>query len=361
MRPQHPEYALLEKALVTLQAERDKGGWSRVPAVTRGTKVTPEPVPLRRRLAAEGHLTGAAASSLSPELTPDDEAGVRSFQALHQLRATGVVDPPTLAAMNVSIDDRIEQVGLNLERWRWMPDDLGERHFLVNIPYFHLIAREHGRRVMDVRVVVGKSDTRTPMFSSTMTTVVFSPYWNIPDSIVVGETAPAALRDPQYLDRNGIEILDLSRKGAPPVDAAAVDWSDAARLKRLAFRQRPGPGNALGRVKFLFPNPFDVYLHDTPADSLFARPSRAFSHGCVRVEEPEALAKYVLRGYAGWDDARILAAMHAGVERHVRLTQSIPVHIVYFTTWVDESGGLHFQPDIYGYDAVQAAHGRAVS
>jgi murein L,D-transpeptidase YcbB/YkuD len=231
-----------------------------------------------------------------------------------------------------------------------MPDDLGEQHLLVNVPYFHLVAREKGDAVKDIRVVVGTPANKTPIFSSEMQTVVFSPYWNIPDSIVEGETAPAVARDPAYLAKNNIEILDMSDANKR-VDHSSVDWDDEDQLKHLAFRQLPGPGNALGHVKFLFPNKFDVYLHDTPADKLFARPGRAFSHGCVRVEEPEALAKYVLRGYSEWDDARILEAMHSGVEKHVKLKQSIPVHIVYFTAWVDEKGGLHFQQDIYGYDA----------
>ena len=234
-----------------------------------------------------------------------------------------------------------------------MPDDLGDRHLLVNIPYFHVVARENGKPVMDIRVVVGKPDQKTPVFSGEMQTVVFSPYWNIPDSIVEGETAPAVARDPAYLERNNIEILRMSKSGATPIDSASVDWDDESQLRQLAFRQRPGPGNALGRVKFLFPNEYDVYLHDTPSDSLFARPGRAFSHGCVRVEEPEALAKYILRGYSEWDDDRILEAMHSGVEKHVKLTASVPVHIVYFTAWVDDKGGLHFQPDIYGYDSKQ--------
>jgi murein L,D-transpeptidase YcbB/YkuD len=185
--------------------------------------------------------------------------------------------------------------------------------------------------------------------------VVFSPYWNIPDSIVEGETAPAVARDPAYLAKNNIEILDTGKGGATPVDFASVNWDDPAQLKHLAFRQRPGASNALGHVKFLFPNEFDVYLHDTPADALFARPGRAFSHGCVRVEEPEALAKYVLRGDPDWDDAKILEAMNAGVEKSVKLQEKIPVHIVYFTAWVDENGGLHFQPDVYHYDADQAS------
>ena len=331
IRPRHPEYAALQDALVKLQGQREKGGWSAVPSAKSGSgRARPTIVALRQRLAAGGHLSAAAASNTSARYTSDDETAVRAFQALHALSATGVADPATLSAMNVPIDDRIRQVELNLERWRWMPDDFGAQHLFVNIPYFHLVARENGKAVKDIRVVVGKPANKTPIFSSDMATVVFSPYWNIPDSIVEGETAPAVARDPAYLAKN--------------------DWDDAEQLKHLAFRQRPGPGNALGRVKFLFPNEFDVYLHDTPSDDLFARPGRAFSHGCVRVEEPEALAKYILRGDQDWDDARILEAMQSGVETHVRLKAAIPVHIVYFTAWVDDNGGLHFQPDVYGYD-----------
>ena len=216
------------------------------------------------------------------------------------------------------------------------------------------MARENGKAVLDMRVIVGKGDShKTPIFSSEMTTVVFSPSWNIPDSIAKAETAPAMARDPGYLSRNNIEIR--SEAGAAPVDSSSVDWSDPQAVRQLAFRQRPGPGNALGNVKFLFPNDFNVYLHDTPNDSLFARTIRALSHGCVRVEEPEVLASYILRGYPEWDDQRIVDAMRAGVEKHVKLNEAVPVHIVYFTSWVDDDGRLRFQPDVYGYDAKQAA------
>jgi murein L,D-transpeptidase YcbB/YkuD len=281
---------------------------------------------------------------------PASAAEIRVFQEHHAIKTTGRMDAATRAAMAVPLDDRIHQVVVNLERWRWMPDDLGARHLLVNIPYYHLMARENGAVVKDIRVVVGKPGHETPIFSDEMETVVFSPYWNIPDTIVEGETAPAQVKDPRYLARNNIEILQVSESGAEPVDPSKVDWDDAEALKQLAFRQRPGPGNALGHVKFLFPNSHNVYLHDTPADALFARTGRAFSHGCVRVEEPEALAQYLLRDDATWDLASIRAAMASGVEKHVRLSTVLPVHIVYFTAWVDDKKGLHFQPDVYGYD-----------
>ena len=333
VRPPHAEYAALQKALDDLIGQREKGGWVKVPTARSESE-------LRQRLQMSGHLKEGR----------DLLAAVKSFQELHSIAATGVVDDKTLAAMNVPLDWRIQQVAINLQRWRWMPDELGERHFLVNIPYFHLVARESGKPVLDIRVVVGKPGNNTPIFSEDMETVVFSPYWNIPDTIAENETAPAVARDPGYLARQGIEVLRVSSSGTETLSASDVDWDNPASLKGLAFRQGPGDGNELGHVKFLFPNPHNVYLHDTPADSLFAKPGRAFSHGCVRVEEPEMLAKYVLKGYSDWSDEAIFAAMRSGVEKHVRLKQTIPVYIAYFTAWVDENGGLHFQPDVYGYD-----------
>jgi murein L,D-transpeptidase YcbB/YkuD len=237
-----------------------------------------------------------------------------------------------------------DQIALNLERWRWMPDDLGTRYIVVNIPSFHLEAHENG-----------KPDHKTPVFSDLMTTTVFSPYWNVPDSIVEGETAPAAARDAGFLTRNNIEILRLSKSGATPVDPSTVDWDNPEELKALAFRQKPGASNALGHVKFLFPNPYDVYLHDTPADALFARAGRAFSHGCVRVEAPEVLARWVLEDSPEWTDEKIVEAMHAGEEERVTLRQTIPVHIVYFTAWADDAGSVRLVPDVYGYDATQSS------
>ena len=253
-------------------------------------------------------------------------------------------------------DDRIRLLALNLERWRWLPDDLGPRHILVNVPEFHLAVRESGRNVLEMKVVVGEAEAarRTPIFSSEIDTVVFSPYWNVPESIVEGETAPAVARDPSFLDRNNIEILRRSKGKTEIVDPGDVDWDDEEELKELLFRQRPGPGNALGHVKFLFPNPYHVYLHDTPADSLFGRRGRALSHGCVRLEQPEALAQYVLRGSTEWDAERIRTAMYSGEEKPVTLEEKIPVHIVYFTAWPKAGGGFDAWPDVYGLDAKQA-------
>ncbi len=308
---------------------------------------------LRARLTASGDL--GAASVTGNRFDRPLERAVRVFQEHQGLAPTGRLEPKTVAALNVPLGTRIGQVALNLERWRWLPDDLGARHFRVNIPYFHLEAYEQGRVVLDIRAVVGKPGNETPIFSERMTHVVLSPYWNIPPNIATDETMPAAWADPDFLDRQNIEVVRVSDKQAAVVDTSTLDWSDDQLLAGLRFRQRPGAGNALGFVKFVFPNKYDVYVHDTPADALFSRLGRAFSHGCVRVEEPMELAKYVLRDQPRWTPEAISTAMHAGTETHVKLREAIPIHIVYFTSWVDANGGLHFRDDVYGLDAKQAA------
>jgi murein L,D-transpeptidase YcbB/YkuD len=366
LRPKHPEYGHLQKALADLYAIQKKGAWPRVAAKALKPGASGPPVDaMRQRLAATGFLKTTepappsggqpqTGQSQAPAVTYDEDVktAVKAFQDHHGLAPTGVADAATIAAMNVPIGARIVQLASNLERWRWVPDDLGARHILINIPSYRLFARENGKTALTMKVVVGKADGRhhTPVFSAPMTSVIFSPHWNIPDSIVEGETVPSLAKDPNFLAKNNIEILRSTKDGTSAVDPSAVDWGNPDELKRLAFRQKPGPGNALGHVKFHLENPFDIYMHDTPADSLFARAGRAFSHGCVRLEEPEAMAKYVLRDFPEWDDAQIRAAEHSGVEKAVKLKEPIPVHIVYFTAWVDEGGGVHLLPDVYRLD-----------
>ena len=222
---------------------------------------------------------------------------------------------------------------------------------IVNVPAFHLDAIESGRSVLGMKVVVGKKDNPTPVLIDEMTSIVFSPYWNIPPDIVQKETLPHALKDAAYLDKNNIEIVRATSDAAP-VDARSIDWNDAEAAAKLRFRQKPGAGNSLGLVKFVFPNHFNVYLHDTPAQALFDRIERDFSHGCVRVERPMELAKYVLRDQPSWTDEKIDAAMHAGSERSVPLKQPIPIYLVYFTAW-EENGAAKFADDVYGYDRKQ--------
>jgi murein L,D-transpeptidase YcbB/YkuD len=243
---------------------------------------------------------------------------------------------------------RIRAIELNLERWRWLPESFGERHIVVNVPTFTLNAVD-GDRALTMRVVAGEKENPTPIFSDQMTTVVFSPYWNIPATIARKETIPAVLRDPDYLYENDLEVV----RGTRVLDPRTVDWTDDDPDFRI--RQRPGSRNSLGHVKFMFPNKFDVYLHDTPADSLFRRVQRDFSHGCVRVEKPEELAAWVLSGQEGWTPEKIHAAMYSGREQHVAVKRKVPVFIVYQTVWVDGDGKVHFAGDVYGHDARQIA------
>jgi murein L,D-transpeptidase YcbB/YkuD len=244
-----------------------------------------------------------------------------------------------------------DRIRMNLERWRWMPREFGDPHILVNVPAYQLQVIDGGSPVLSMRVIVGAPDTPTPLFSDDMTYVVFSPYWNIPESIIREETLPRLAEDPDYLGRNNIEVVDASGE---PVDASDVDWADETTAKQLRFRQAPGPENALGLVKFIFPNHFSVYLHDTPTDSLFNRDRRALSHGCIRVESPVALAEYVLHDKAQWTPERIRTAMVGEREQAVRLRKPIPVHIGYWTAWVAADGSVTYFDDPYGLDRRQA-------
>lgn len=269
----------------------------------------------------------------------------------HALQAV-LADPDRLEASGR--DDAAAVVAANMERWRWVPDDFGARHFFVNIPAFTLVARNNNIDDLTMRVVVGKAGTNeTPILSSRISSLVFSPSWNIPASIVMKETVPSILRDPNYLVKHGIDALRSSGNGYARVDPATLAGATASELKRMLYRQRPGPDNALGQVKFPFPNEHDVYLHDTPADATFGRVMRALSHGCVRLEQPEVLAAYALAnedGDAGWTDARIRRAMSSGREQFVKLPAPISVHLVYFTASVNPRGELVFLNDIYNLD-----------
>jgi murein L,D-transpeptidase YcbB/YkuD len=253
---------------------------------------------------------------------------------------------------------RAEVLRMNMERWRWAPRDLGERYILVNVPAYMMQVMEGTSPTLAMRVIVGGPKNQTPLFSDEMSYIVFSPYWNIPPDILKNETLPRVAKDPEFLVRNNIEVVGTS--GEDELDPSAVDWSDPEATRGLRFRQRPGADNALGLVKFIFPNHFNVYLHDTPGDQLFFKEKRALSHGCVRVEDPVALARYVLGDRAEWTDERIRTAMNAGTERTVTLKEKLPVHIGYWTAWVEADGKtVTFTDDPYGIDQ-QHARARGV-
>lgn len=299
--------------------------------------------------AAAETATDAVADATDNDLFDADvKAAVLAFQGSNGLHPDGVVGPRTLLALNAVSDDgmAVSDIVANLERWRWMPRELGAFHIFVNIPEFKARLFRDGAQVYETRVVVGKSSNQTPVFSDTMDHVIVNPYWNVPYSIASEELLPSIAADPSYLARKNYEVV----AGGRVISAGAVDWA-SVNLRSVRIRQRPGGGNALGQIKFMFPNRHSVYLHDTPSKSLFARPSRAFSHGCVRVQDPFDFADALLQLDPNWNAAK-LKAMVGGSEKRVDLTKSVPVHLAYFTAFVDEAGKLQRRPDIYGHNAV---------
>jgi len=352
LAPPAPQYVGLKTQLARYREIARTGGWPSIPdapALVTGSRHPAVPA-IRRRLAITGDIKSSDQSS---DLYDDAvAAAVRVFQARHGLEPDGKYTKAVAAAMNVPVDARIAQIEFNMDRWRWMPNELGDRYLIVNIPAFRVDAVEHGRSVLGMRVVAGTKENPTPVLFDTLKYVVFSPYWNIPPDIADKETVPHALKDPAYLDKNNIEVVRGSGANATVVDPTTIDWNEGTEGVR--FRQKPGRGNSLGLVKFVFPNHFNVYLHGTPSQSLFERIERDFSHGCVRLERPADLAQYVLRDQPEWTRERIESAMEAGTEQTVNLKTPLPVYLVYFTAW-EEGGAIHFRQDVYGHDRRQRA------
>ncbi|MGH7681518.1 MAG: L,D-transpeptidase family protein, partial [Candidatus Eiseniibacteriota bacterium] len=320
----------------------------------------PRVAALRARLAASGDLKP---SNRDGNVFDNNVAkAVIRFQVRFGRDPDGLVDAIELAELNVSAEERLRQIELNMERWRWLPRELGDRYLLVNIPEYKLRVREGGREVLEMRVVVGKALSATPVFSDEMTEVVVNPTWDVPPSIAEGEIVPAVREDKEYLAKHALRAFVRSSKDAPTeVDPGSVHWSDTTETQKLKFVQDAGDSNSLGRIKFLFPNQFDVYLHDTPAGHLFSLEDRSFSHGCVRVEDPTRLAGYVLRGLPESNPDRLQELIESGETKTIRVPKPLPVHIVYFTAFVDNDGSVGFREDIYGIDQdlIEELRGRA--
>jgi murein L,D-transpeptidase YcbB/YkuD len=292
------------------------------------------------------------------ELPPSDTAGnrfdsslmnaIKVFQRTHGLEPNGQISAQTLDHLNIPLQMRIEKIVVNLERSRWVPAHPRGEYITVNIPEFIMRAYAADTLAWESRVVVGKSSTQTVIFNGDLKYVVMAPYWNIPSSIIAHEILPACQRNPGYINSHNMEVVGASGKAINP---SAVNWSSyTGRNFPYIIRQKPGPRNSLGLVKFLFPNEYNIYLHDTPSKSLFDEEQRSFSHGCIRVSEPFKLAQWLLRNDSAWPPEKIKATMNGGKETYVTLNKTVPVFIGYFTCFVTQDGKLNLRDDIYGRD-----------
>lgn len=399
-QPQQNEYARLKGALAHYRSLAEGGGWDPIPegeTLKEGMR-DPRVPALRQRLLLLGDLepkesqadsaraTAAvdsagdevelpqAESTMAPpkdELPADAEtavgppeeiytpvlvAALKRFQHRHGLTEDGVVGPKTLEALNVPVEKRIEQMVMNMERRRWMPDDRGNRYIFVNLANFDAKLVDGLDTVFHTKVVVGAPYHRTPVFSDVMTYMEINPVWNVPESIARKELLPKIQEDPNYLAESNYTLLMSWDQNAPKVDPQSINWSEiTASSFPFRIRQEAGENNALGRIKFMFPNQFNIYLHDTPARSLFARTERAFSHGCIRVAKPLELAAAVLKGQGDWNLERVAEAVESGVTQRVNLERPLPVHLTYITAWVNKDGTVHFRNDIYGRDKLLAS------
>jgi murein L,D-transpeptidase YcbB/YkuD len=321
----------LQKSLEQYNSIQKAGGWPAIRADKKfymkgqsGAAVKQ----LKQRLRATGEFASGDSSAL---FTPELADAVKKVQHCFGFTQNGVVDARLIKVLNVPVEERIRQLMANLDRLQKMPPAAEGTRLVVNIPEYRLYVYEGAQLQFDMEIVVGSETNRTVIFTDEITHVVFSPYWNVPPPIVANEILPAMEKDPGYLSRNDYEETGYEN-GLPVI------------------RQRPGPKNSLGGVKFVFPNKHNIYLHDTPVKGLFRLPKRAFSHGCIRLAQPARLAEYLLRNIPGWTTEKIKKAMKAGKEQWVELRLPVPVSLTYFTAWVDEDGMLHLREDIYGLD-----------
>jgi murein L,D-transpeptidase YcbB/YkuD len=378
--PDHPGFVGLRDALRRYQQIAASGGWPTVPkgpVLTVGEAGDADRLrALARRLHAEGFLQqippayaapgaapaaspgAAAAASSQPRaanagqlpFTPELSEAVKRFQRTRTLKVDGNLGPETQEELNVPIGKRLEQLALNVERWRWVPDSFGDRAVVVNIPAYELAVQEGGHTVETMAVVVGEEGWETPVFADEIEYVEINPFWNVPPSILKDEVLPAVQRDPGYLAAHDMEVVEGQQDDSPRVSDSMVHA--AAEGGNVRVRQRPGPKNPLGQIKFMFPNTHNIYLHDTPADHLFSEPDRVASHGCIRLERPLDLGARLLGG--SWSVQRLQSEIASGERQTVSLDQKVPVYLTYFTAAVQPDGTLEMYEDVYGIDAAHA-------
>ncbi|MGD8576663.1 MAG: L,D-transpeptidase family protein, partial [Thiohalophilus sp.] len=348
LAPPHAGYRWLRDALAEYRKLARQGGW---PSIETDVSLEygqhhPAVAVLRERLRAEGDLT------LRPVRSAEyfDQAlkyAVERFQVRHGLKMDGVVGRKTRDAMNVPISTRIEEIRLNMERWRWLPRNLGQSYVMVNTAGYELLVFEHGEPAFGMSIISGKPERPTPVIQGTIHSIVLNPDWTLPRTIVFEDMLPQQQRNPRYFSTHGIRVYRNDRE----VDPAKVDWSSLDKDNfPYVLRQDPGPGNPLGRIKFMFGNNFDVYLHDTPKRRLFEKSMRALSSGCIRVQEPYKLATYLLREQPEWSEQALREAVKTRKTLEISLDTRVSVYLVYFTAWVGNDGTIAFYDDIYDLD-----------
>jgi murein L,D-transpeptidase YcbB/YkuD len=346
--PQTEQFRILKQRLADIRGRGPQKDAIRIP---NGPQLKPgishpQVALLRQRLAVPTS-SDVMSDGPSEEFYDDSLAeAVRGFQTRSGLPGKGIVNAATRDALNKGVKAAdASNILVNMERWRWEPREFGNRYIVVNIPEYLVRVIDNGRLVHEERIVTGSPQHRTPVFSDEMEYVVFNPYWNVPESILLKEILPAVRRNPEFFQRNNLEVV---WQGRQTVDPYMVDW-EAVNPAKVSLRQPPGPSNALGQIKFLFPNKHAVYMHDTPTKKLFNENTRAFSHGCMRVRNPVRFAE-ILLGEQGWSPAKVRQALDTTEDYQVTLDRKVPVHIMYFTLWGDRSGNLKEFGDVYDYD-----------
>lgn len=350
LQPDHPRYNQLVNSLHEHLSAEDDGGWPLVPAgnTLQLNDNDPRVAILRERLAASGDMRHGS-YSIDHQFDENMSTGLQDFQKRHGLVTDAILGPKTLEQLNIPLSRRIAQIQTNLNRWRWLNRDLGLSNITVNTAGFELDVSINGNIAKTMKVIVGKPENKTPVFSDTMEHLVFNPSWYVPKSIV-RELLPKEVLSPGWFTENNFEISHRSSNTLATVSQISVDSLDTEYfVTNYRVRQLPGDSNALGRLKFMFPNPYSVYLHDTNAKALFDHSSRAFSHGCVRLENPESLAELLLLA-DGKSHSEIDSYFLAETTKKVLLRSPLPVHMTYQTAWVDEQGKTHFRDDIYDFD-----------
>jgi murein L,D-transpeptidase YcbB/YkuD len=361
-QPDQPQFEALRKALIEARGGDPDADVVRIPdGPMLKLGVEHEQVALLRKRLDVPAEDGVGETTFDASL----HAAVQRFQESRGTLADGMVGPGTRRLLNgqqhhAASPARVRQILVNMERWRWLPHDLGEYYVTVNIPEFMLRVMDEGKPAFTTRVVVGKTNTQTPIFSNEMQTIVFGPYWNMPNSIKTEEIRPYIREEGGWFGGGGWNTAVLERHnlriniGGREVDPSRIDWN-RIDIRSLNIYQPPGPGNVLGNVKFLFPNKHDVYMHDTPQKHLFARPVRAESHGCMRVQNPDQLALTLLKRDQGWSPAKVAYSIQNGYDQQIPLREKIPVYVTYFTLWVNNDGTVSTFGDLYGHDARMAA------